>query len=100
MGMNPSTMAMMQGISQGSQEAQSILPNQYQPQGKAMPQNPYQGTFDTIIDQLIGLAKSIRDQGVEGTRDLAEKVSKCSHELTKVNNALTDLAQKGNEANG
>jgi hypothetical protein len=94
----PPSQAIMQGLSQGNAQAQSILPSVYQPRGGAQPQNPWQGSLDTVADQLLSLGKSIRSQG-EKFREEAEKLYKAAHDITKVNNTLTKFAQEGRDDN-
>jgi len=94
--MPPQSQAILQGLSQGDQAAQSMLPNTYQPQGRAKPQNPWQGSLDTVVDQLLSLSNSIRQQG-DGFREIAEELVKAAHTVTKQNNAITKFVQEGAE---
>src|SRR5690348_3209329 len=88
--------AMLSGAQQGNDMARSVLPSVYQPQGKAYPQNPWQGTIDLICDQLLSLGKQIKDQGEE-YREEGDTVYELCTKLAKVNSRLTKLAQEGSD---
>jgi hypothetical protein len=88
--------AMMTGINQGQQQANSILPSVYQPKGKAAARNPWEGSLDIIADQLLTIASQINDQG-GAYRDHTEELYALAYKVKKTNNALTKCAQEGNE---
>lgn len=88
--------AMLQGAQQGSAEAQSILPNVYQPQGRGVPQNPFQGSLDSMVDNLLSMAKQVRDQG-DKFRAEGEDIYQIALKLSKVNARLTDIAKGDSE---
>ncbi len=92
--------AMIGGLQAGNQQAQALLPSVYQPQGRAKPTNPYQGTIDLLVNQVLELAHSIKSTGGDGFRDCSEKLMKISYELTKINNQLRDELQGDDESGG
>jgi hypothetical protein len=92
----PSAMAMMNGLSQGNSEAQSSLPSVYQPQGVSQPVNPFQGTIDQVVDQIMSLGQSINEQG-QAYREIGVTFFKCAYELAKANERLNQTAEKGTE---
>lgn len=93
----PQSQAMMQGLSQGNTEAQSILPSVYQSKGKAMPQNPFQGRIDFLVAQLLSLGQDINNQS-DQFRDKAQICYKCGNELAKMNNDLNKTVKGDNES--
>ena len=92
--------AMIGGLQAGNQQAQALLPSVYQPQGRAKPTNPYQGTIDLLVNQVLSLADSIKKTGGDSFRDCSEKLYKMSYELAKINNELRDAVQEGDDESG
>ena len=90
--------AMLTGFASGDRQAASILPNQFQPMGKPAAKNPFQGSIDLIIKQLLDITYEVQQQGDEH-RDCVEKLYKIVFDLSKVNNELTDIAE-GDESSG
>ena len=84
--------SMLTGFAQGNAQAQSIMPNGYQPMGKAAAKNPFQGSIDLIVNQVLQIAFEVKQQGDEH-RDCVEKLYKVVFDLNKINNELTDIAE-------
>lgn len=95
-GMNLPLAAMLQGTANGDAQAQSILPSVYQPQAKAKPQNPWQGSLDLIVDQLLSLGNQVREQG-DRHRAITVKLFKAANDIAKANEELTALLDEDNE---
>ena len=93
--MNPLS-AMMRGVGQGSDQAQSIMPNSYQPQGKAQPQNPFQGSLDLIVERLLSLGHQVKQQG-EKFRSEGDELYTMAAKLAKLNSSLTDKVKGDSE---
>jgi hypothetical protein len=97
-GMNP-LRAMLTGTAQGAQQAASILPNSYQPRGKAAASNPFSGSLDLLCNQLLEIAYGVQSQG-DKFRECKERLYKAAYEISKINNELTDIAQGDEESAG
>jgi hypothetical protein len=91
---------MISGIQSGNQQAAALMPSVYQPLGRPKPRNPYQGTIDLLVNQVLELAHSVKTTGGDGFRDCSEKLLKISYELTKINNMLTEVIQGDDESGG
>ena len=87
---------MLQGTAQGAQQAQSIMPSVYQPQGKAKPQNPWQGSLDLINLQLLDIAHQVRQQG-DAYRDIAIDFQKAANDISKANAKISGLLDEESE---
>lgn len=92
--LTPQTQAMVQGMQQGSQQAQSILPSTFQPQGRSGPSNPWEGVLNMIQSQILEVAAGVGQQGL-AYNDQKERLYKFAYELQKLNNQLTDMAIDG-----
>lgn len=95
----PPANAMLTGMQQGDQQAQSIIPSTYQPQGKAAPQNPWEGVLSLINSQILEVASGVGKQG-QAYRAQSEKLLKIAYEIKKINNQLLDIAIKGQNNGG
>ena len=93
--LTPSSQAMLQGMQQGDEQAQSILPSSYQPQGRAAPTNPWEGTLSMIIASVLTVAHGVGQQGDNVAKMEESKLLKISYELGKIRDRLTKLAQDG-----
>jgi len=91
--------AMLMGIGQGAHQAQAILPNPYQPTGKAQAKNPFQGSIDLIINQILEINHQLSQQG-DQFRGCTEKLFKVTFDLAKINNELTDIAEGDEDGAG
>lgn len=91
--------AMMSGMAQGDAAARSILPNAYQPRGKAQANNPFQGTIDSIIDQILQIAYEVRGQG-DANRDCVDRFYKVTFDLAKINKDLSERAEGEEDSGG
>jgi hypothetical protein len=96
--LTPDSQAMMQGMTQGNQQAQSMLPSASNPQGKAAGRNPFEGTINTMKQMALEIAAAIGSQG-DAYRPEAVKFYKMVAELEKVNVQLKNLAEQGQAHN-
>lgn len=92
--------SMITGFQSGNQQASALLPSVYQPQARAKPTNPFQGTIDLLINQVLSLADSVKKTGGDNFRGCSEKLYKMSYELAKINNELRDAIQGDDESGG
>lgn len=91
----PTAAAMLQGMQQGDQQAQSIIPSSYQPQGRAKATNPWEGTIALIIGQLLQISSEVGGQGENTAKEEKAKLMKITYELQRINNSLTKKAEEG-----
>lgn len=94
--LTPSSDAMIQGMDQGSQQAQSMLPSPTNPMGKARSRNVFQGPITTMKQGALEMASAISAQG-DAYRPIAEKFYKMVYELAKIDNELNDLAMENDK---
>lgn len=94
MPLTPQGQAMIQGTQQGNQQAQSMLPSAFQTQGRAQPTNPYEGSLNLIVTQIMEVASGVGGQG-QAYREQKERLYKFAYEIQKLNNQLTDMAMEG-----
>jgi hypothetical protein len=94
----PDSQAMMQGMQQGNQQAQSMLPSATNPQGKAAARNPFEGSLTTMKQMALELAAAIGQHG-DAYRPEAVKLYKMVAELEKLNVQLKNLAEQGDSHN-
>jgi hypothetical protein len=87
----PAANALVQGINQGNQQAQQILPNAFQPRGGQEIKSPYDGSFMWLVDSLNEYGSAISKNG-DKYRALAQDLYKASSIVEKVRNKLNDLA--------
>ena len=92
--LTPQGQAMIQGTQQGNQQAQSIIPSTFQPQGRAQGKNPYQGLLDLIVEKILSVAASVGEQG-EAYREQKTELLKTAYGLQKLNDKLSDIAING-----
>jgi hypothetical protein len=90
----PGSQAMVQGMEQGNQQAQSMLPSAQNPMGKAAARSPFEGPINTMKQMALELASGIGQQG-DAYRAEAEKFYKFVYELEKINGSLKKLAEQG-----
>ena len=95
--LTPATQAMVSGMQQGQQQASSILPSAFQPQGRAQPTNPWQGVLDSVNNQLLQVAYGVGQQG-QAFREFQARLLKLAYETTKLSNELTETAAEGQSA--
>ena len=98
MPMSPQQQAIVTGVQQGTQAGQSILPNSYQPQGKAVARNVFEGVLTNMVADMMQVAAGIGNQG-DMFREEKQQMLKLAYELQKLNNRLTKLAQDGETPN-
>lgn len=94
MPLTPQSQAMFQGMQDGQRQAQSILPSAFQPQGRGQPTNPWEGTLNMIVSQIMEVAAGVGSQG-QAYREQKERLYKFAYEIQKLNNSLTDMAEEG-----
>lgn len=94
MPLTPGANAMIQGMEQGNQQAQSMLPSASNPMGKASARSPFEGPINTMKQMALELASSIGQQG-DAYRAEAEKFYKMVYELERTNGQLKKLAEQG-----
>src|ERR1700727_1812834 len=87
----PAANAMLQGIGQGNQQAQQIVPNAFQPRGGQAIKSPYDGNLVFLVDSINEYGSAISKNG-DKYRALAQDLYKASSIVEKVRNKLNDLA--------
>lgn len=92
--LTPQAQAMVSGTQSGQQQAQSILPSTFQPQGRPQPTNPFEGVLNLVNNQILQVTYGVGQQG-QNTREVVAKLLKISYEIQKINNELTDMAIEG-----
>jgi hypothetical protein len=92
MPLTPQGQAMLQGMQQGNQQAQSIIPSTFQPQGRAQGVNPWKGFLDLICSKLLEISDQVGQQG-QAYDDEKVELLKHAYTLAKLNQRLTDIAQ-------
>lgn len=97
--LDPQTGAIMQGLSNGEQQAKSIIPNASQPLGRGQFVNYYEGELKRCMSSLLGVAAGISMRGGDALRGQTQKLYKMVYEIDKLNDDLNDIA-KGQDTNG
>jgi hypothetical protein len=87
----PAANAMMQGIGQGQQQAQQIMPSAFQPRGGQDIKSPYDGNLIWLVDSINEYGSAISKNG-DKYRALAQDLYKASSIVEKVRTKLNDLA--------
>jgi hypothetical protein len=83
--------AALQGIQQGQQQTQQILPNAFQPRGGQEVKSPYDGNLMWLVDSINEYGSAISKNG-DKYRALAQDLYKASSIVEKVRTKLNDIA--------